>query len=139
MNRFAQLVYTARTATTGGRENGDARSADGVLDVRLSAPGSARIGTNPEQLIAAAWSASLASAIAEVARDRRIPLPAKVRIEARLSLNLGASGQYLSAELDIAVPGLAQDVVRALADEAQAICPCTRAMRGNVLLVTRAV
>ena len=52
-----KLLYTAKTHTTGGRENGASRSSDGRLDVRLSTPGSARIGTNPEQLFAAVWSA----------------------------------------------------------------------------------
>jgi lipoyl-dependent peroxiredoxin len=48
-----RLLYTAKTRTTGGREN----SSDGRLDVKLSVPGSARIGANPEQLLAAGWSA----------------------------------------------------------------------------------
>ncbi len=39
------------------------RSLDGHLDVKLAAPGSARIGTNPEQLFATAWSACFESAI----------------------------------------------------------------------------
>ena len=47
-----KLLYTGKTHTTGGRENGASRSSDGRLDVRLSTPGSARIGTNPEQLFA---------------------------------------------------------------------------------------
>ena len=64
MSTNAKVVYTAKTHTTGGRENGAARSADGLLDVRLSTPGSARIGTNPEQLFAAGWSACFESAIA---------------------------------------------------------------------------
>jgi organic hydroperoxide reductase OsmC/OhrA len=52
-----KVVYTAKTHTTGGRENGASRSSDGLLDVKLSIPGSARIGANPEQLFAAGWSA----------------------------------------------------------------------------------
>ena len=59
MSQIAKVVYTARTDTIGGRESGSSRSLDGLLDIRLSTPGSARIGTNPEQLFAAAWSASL--------------------------------------------------------------------------------
>jgi organic hydroperoxide reductase OsmC/OhrA len=43
---------------------------DGLLDIRLSTLGSARIGANPEQLFAAAWSASLESAIVAAARRR---------------------------------------------------------------------
>ena len=52
-----KVVYTAKTHTTGGRENGVSRSADGRLDIRLSPPGSSLPGTNPEQLFAAGWSA----------------------------------------------------------------------------------
>ena len=33
------------------------RSSDGRLDIKLSTPGSAGTGTNPEQLFAAGWSA----------------------------------------------------------------------------------
>ena len=64
-----KVVYTAKTHTTGGRENGASRSSDGRLDVRLSTPGSARIGTNPEQLFAAGWSACFESAIGLAARQ----------------------------------------------------------------------
>ena len=50
-----RVVYTAKTHTTGGRENGVARSSDDRLNIRLAAPGSTRSGTNPEQLFAAGW------------------------------------------------------------------------------------
>ena len=72
MTHIGKVVYTARTHTTGGRENGASRSSDGRLDVRLSTPGSPRIGTNPEQLFAAGWSACFASAIALAAHKRKI-------------------------------------------------------------------
>ena len=38
------VVYTARTHTVGGRENGVARSSDGRLDIKLSLPGSPGAG-----------------------------------------------------------------------------------------------
>ena len=69
-----KVVYTAKTHTTGGRESGVSRSSDGRLDVKLSLPGSARIGTNPEQLFAAGWSACFESAIGIAARKRKIAL-----------------------------------------------------------------
>jgi lipoyl-dependent peroxiredoxin len=53
-----KVVYTARTHTVGGRENGASRSSDGRLDVKLSLPGAARIGTNPEQLFAQTFKKS---------------------------------------------------------------------------------
>src|SRR6266567_8282039 len=87
-----KVVYTAKTHTTGGRENGVSRSFDGRLDVRLSTPGSARIGTNPEQLFAAGWSACFESAIALTARKRKIALPADVAIDAEVDLHLADGG-----------------------------------------------
>jgi hypothetical protein len=53
MSHIVRVVHTAKTGTTGGREYGASRSSDGLLDISLSIPGSARIGTNPEQLFAA--------------------------------------------------------------------------------------
>ncbi len=52
MTQIKKVLYTAKTHTTGGRESGASRSSDGYLDIKLSTPGSARIGTNPEQLFA---------------------------------------------------------------------------------------
>ena len=57
MSRIEKVLYTAKTHTTGGREPGASRSSDGRLDVKLSSPGTAGAGTNPEQLFAAGWSA----------------------------------------------------------------------------------
>jgi organic hydroperoxide reductase OsmC/OhrA len=51
-----KLLYTAKVHTTGGRD-GASRSSGGNLDVKLSTPGTACAGTNPEQLFAAGWSA----------------------------------------------------------------------------------
>jgi lipoyl-dependent peroxiredoxin len=139
MSRIAKVVYTARIATTGGRENGASRSSDGLLDIWLSTPGSARIGTNPEQLLAAGWSASFASAIASIAYERKITLPAGVRIDAEVNLSYGENGHFLSVQLDIALPGLERDVVQILVDEANQICPYSKATRGNIDLITRVV
>src|SRR6201988_3406488 len=127
-----KVIYTARTRTTGGRENGAARSSDGRLDVRLSAPGSARIGTNPEQLFAAGWSACFESAIALVARQKKIALPGEVAIDAEGDLNLLDGGYVLSARLHVSLPGIARDVAQALLDEAHTICPYSKATRGNI-------
>jgi hypothetical protein len=41
--REGKVVYTAKTRTSGGRENGVSRSSDGRLDVKLSLPGAVRI------------------------------------------------------------------------------------------------
>jgi osmotically inducible protein OsmC len=132
MSQNAKVLYTAKTHTTGGRENGTSRSSDGRLDVRLSAPGSARIGTNPEQLFAAGWSACFESAIALAARKRTIALTAEVVIDAEVDLHLADSGYFLSARLHIKIPGVERDTAQTLVDEAHEICPYSKATRGNI-------
>src|SRR5215470_275708 len=109
-NEEGKVIYTARTRTTGGRDNGASRSADGHLDVKLATPGSTRIGTNPEQLFAAGWSACFESALALAARKAKVTLPGEVAIDAEVDLNLGDSGYFLSARLNVSVPGIAPDV-----------------------------
>jgi osmotically inducible protein OsmC len=132
MNEIGKAVYTAKTHTTGGRENGASRSSDGRLDVQLSTPGSARIGTNPEQLFAAGWSACFESAMGLVARKMKITLPPDLAIDAEVDLNQGEGGYFLSARLNISLPGIAREVAKTLAHEAHQVCPYSKATRGNV-------
>jgi len=126
-----KVVYTAKTHTTGGRENGSSRSSDGRLDVKLSLPGAARIGTNPEQLFAAGWSACFESAIGLVARKKKIAL-ADLTIDAEVDLHLAEGEYFLSTRLNVHLPGIERDVARALVDEAHQICPYSKATRGNI-------
>jgi lipoyl-dependent peroxiredoxin len=132
MSHIVKVLHTAKTETRGGRDNGASRSSDGLLDIRLSTPGSARIGTNPEQLFAAGWSASFANAITLAACKRKIAPPADVRIDAEVDLNLGDGGHFLSARLSVRLPGLECSVAKELVDEATEICPYSRATRGNI-------
>ena len=127
-----KVVYTAKTHTTGGRENGASRSSDGHLDIKLSTPGTAGIGTNPEQLFAAGWSACFESAIGLVARKRKITLPADVAIDAEVDLNLADGGYFLGARLNVSLPGVERAIAEALVDEAHQICPYSKATRGNI-------
>jgi lipoyl-dependent peroxiredoxin len=139
LSQIAKVVYTARTSTTGGRENGASRSSDGLLDIRLSTPGSTRIGANPEQLFAAGWSASFESAIALAARKRKISLPGGVSIDAEVDLNLGDGGYFLSARFNVRLPGVERNVAKALVDEAHEICPYSKATRGNIEVTIKLV
>jgi Ohr subfamily peroxiredoxin len=134
-----KVLYTARTHTAGGRENGTSRSCDGRLDVQLAVPGSARIGTNPEQLLAAGWSACFESAIRQAARERRMALPGDPAIDAEVDLHLGEGGYTLSARLNVSLPGVERSLARTLVDEAHQICPYSKAMRGNIDVVIEVV
>ena len=132
MTPAAKLLYTARTHTSGGRQDGMSRSSDGRLDVRLSPPGAAGDGTNPEQLFAAGWSACFEGAIGIAARKKRIALPRKIAIDAEIDLIQLDEAYSLRARLNVSLPGLERDVARGLIDEAHQICPYSKAVRGNI-------
>ena len=132
MTKSGKMLYTAKTRTIGGRENGVSRSFDGRLDVRLSTPGSARIGTNPEELFAAGWSACFESAIALAARKRKITLPADLVIDAEVDLGVADDSYFLRIRFNISLPGVERAAAQALADEAHQICPYSKATRGNI-------
>jgi Ohr subfamily peroxiredoxin len=126
------VLYTAMTRTTGGREHGAARSSDGRLDIRLSMPGSTGVGTNPEQLLAAGWSACFEGEMRLAALKMRVSLPADMAIEAKVDLCLADDAYFLQVRLNIGLPGLPRDIARALADTAHQTCPYSKATRGNI-------
>jgi lipoyl-dependent peroxiredoxin len=135
MAQIGKVVYTAKTHTTGGRANGASRSSDGSLDIRLSTPGSARIGTNPEQLFAAALSAAFERAIVLAAHQKKIALPADLTIDAEVDLNLADGRYFVSARFNVNLPGVECVVAQALLIEARQICPYSRATGGNLDVV----
>ena len=126
-----KVLYTGRTHTTGGRD-GAARSSDGRLDVKLTSPGAPGVGTNPEQLFAAGWSACFIGAIGLAARERKVAVPAETAVDAEVDLRHGERGYVLQARLNVALPGLDRETARALVDAAHQTCPYSKATRGNI-------
>ncbi|HVU96528.1 MAG TPA: organic hydroperoxide resistance protein [Puia sp.] len=127
-----KVLYTAKTHTTGNRENGVSRSDDGNLDIRIALPGSGKPGTNPEQLFAAGWSACFDGALGIAAGKSKVTLPADRWIDAEVDLNLNGASFFLRARLNIHLPGLDPEVARSLTDAASTICPYSKAIEGNV-------
>ena len=134
-----KVLYTAKTHTTGGRENGHAKSSDGQLDVKLSPPGSGRPGTNPEQMFASGWSACFEGAMGIAARNNKVTLPPETAIDAEVDLNRDDSGFFLSARLNVSLPGIPRDVAQKIVDEAHQTCPYSKATRGNIDVSIRVV
>jgi osmotically inducible protein OsmC len=131
MTTQAKRLYTAKGHTTGGRE-GASRSSDGRLDIRLSTPGGAGSGTNPEQLFAAGWSACFEGAMAIAARKMNVVLPADLAIDAEVDLNSDDGAFFLSARLSVSLPGMDRNDARAVVDAAHQTCPYSKATRGNI-------
>lgn len=127
-----KVLYTAQEHTTGGRDGGASRSNDGRLDIKLSLPGTPGAGTNPEQLLAAGWSACFIGAMRIAAGNMKVRIPADVAVDAEIDLCTGDDGYFLQARLNISLPGLDLELARALADAAHATCPYSKATRGNI-------
>jgi Ohr subfamily peroxiredoxin len=131
MTKLDKVLYTAKTHTTGGRD-GASRTSDGRLDVKLSSPGTAGTGTNPEQLFAAGWSACFIGAMGVVARQKKIVLPADTAGDAEVDLGTNDGGYLLRGRLNVSLPGLDRETARAVVDAAHQTCPYSKATRGNI-------
>ncbi len=131
MTKIEKVLYTGKTHTTGGRD-GLTRSDDAQLDVKLSPPGTAQPGTNPEQLFAAGWSACFIGAMGLAAGKRKLRLPADTAVDAEVDLGTTDGAYFLQARLNVSLPGLDPELARALIEEAHQTCPYSKATRGNI-------
>jgi lipoyl-dependent peroxiredoxin len=138
MTKPDKVLFTAKVHTTGGRD-GTSRSSDGHLDVTLSSPVSAGVGTNPEQLFAAGWSACFEGAMGLAARKMRVVLPADTAIAAEVDLCLTDGAYFLQARLNVSLPGVEPGVAQALVDAAHQTCPYSKATRNNIDVVINLV
>jgi Ohr subfamily peroxiredoxin len=131
MASLDKVLYTARAHTTGGRD-GQSRTDDGRLDVRMTPPGAPGNGTNPEQLFAAGYSACFIGAMKAVAGKQKIELPADLAVDAEV--DLGPVGQVygIAVRLKVSLPGMDRAAAQALVDTAHQVCPYSNATRGNI-------
>lgn len=135
MPSIEKVLHTGRTLTRGGRD-GRARSDDGYLDIRLSPPGTVVAGTNPEQLLAAAWSACFIGTLRQAANARRVAFPSDVAVATEVDLGHAQNGFFLRVRFAVSLPGIDPDVAQQLIEAAHRNCPYSKAMRGNVDVAT---
>ena len=132
MTKLAKVLYTAKTHTTGGRDDGASRTDDGRLQVTLSRPGTSGSGTNPEQLFAAGWSACFLSAITLIAGKRKIALPTELAADADVELGTLRGGVGLAARLNVSLPGVDHETAQSLVEAASHVCAYSLATSGNI-------
>lgn len=135
----SKVLYTGKTRTSGGREHGESRSSDGRLDIKLSSPGSAGPGTNPEQLFAAGWSACFEGAMGLAAKKMNVEVPSDSAIDAEVDLCFADGAYSLKARLNVSLPGLSRKTAEALAEAAHETCPYSKATRGNIDVVINVI
>ena len=139
MTQIEKVLYTGKTHTSSGGRDGESRSSDGRLDIKLSRPGSAGNGTNPEQLFAAGWSACFIGAMGRAAGSQKITLPADLAVDAEVDLGTAGDAFFLQARLNVSLPGLDREVARNIVDAAHQLCPYSKATRGNIDVVINLV
>ena len=139
MTQLEKVLYTGKTHTSSGGRDGTARSSDGRLDIKLSSPGSTGIGTNPEQLFAAGWSACFIGAMGLAAAKIKISLPTDLAVDAEVDLGTTGGAYFLQARLNVSVPGMDREVAQSLVDAAHQTCPYSKATRGNIDVVINLV
>ena len=125
----AKVLFTGKTHTTSGQD-GAARSSDGFLDIKLPQPHPAA-----EDLFGAAWSACYMGAIEVAASRRKIKLPDQVAVDAEIKLNLEGGSFFLTARLDVSVPGVDREVAQELIQAAHGICPYSKAMLHGAIAI----
>lgn len=125
-----KVLYTAKTHATGGRD-GQGRSDDGRIEVKLSPPGQGT-GTNPEQLFGIGYSACFLGALKAVAPKLKATVPAETSIAAEVDLGPTSLGYGISVRLNISLPGMERAAAEQLVAEAHKVCPYSNATRGNI-------
>jgi osmotically inducible protein OsmC len=133
--KIEKVLYRAKVTASGGRE-GKAVSSDNVLDVKLTTPkelgGAGAIGTNPEQLFAAGYSACFLGALKFVASQQKVALPAEASITGTVGIGPIPTGFGIEVELQISLPGVDKNQAQGLIEKAHIVCPYSNAARGNI-------
>jgi Ohr subfamily peroxiredoxin len=142
MSKIQKVLMTGKTRTTGTDAEIISGNHKGKLNINLTVPGNSaartylfeEIGNHPtaEQLFAGAWSACYIGAIGVVAAQKKVTLPKDTAVEIEVDLGLGDNEYLLQARINLIVPGIAHDVATAIAHAADAMCPYSKATRGNI-------
>jgi osmotically inducible protein OsmC len=130
---MTDALYTAHAHAVGGRQ-GTAKTDDGHLDVALGYPksmGGNGEGTNPEQLFAAGYAACFLGALGLVARAAGVKL-GEHSLDSEVDLIKDDTSFHIGARLTLNAPELDKAVALDLLHKAHAVCPYSRATRGNI-------
>lgn len=134
------IDYTAVAINTGGRK-GHVRTDDGKLDFDVSMPkeiGGDGEKTNPEQFFAAAYATCFGGALGAVAGKTSLR---DSEIKAKVYLgNYGPDSFGLAVDIEVKIPQ-AESLAHAqeLVEAAHAVCPYSKATRGNIEVTVKAV
>ena len=146
MPKIEKVLFTGKTHTVVNRDPNAQRGAHGVVDIKLTATdGDSHdfIAVEPhptaEALFAGAWSACYIAAFGIAASLKKVTLPPDYSVDIQVDVGQTGPGWFLGAAFTIRVPGLAHDVVEAIARSAHQICPYSKAVHGNIEIALNVV
>lgn len=139
-------LYTAVATSVGGRGGGTAKTADGMLELKIGHPkelGGKHDGPNPDQLFAIAYSSCLLGAIKYVSSKQKkvVPISPDTSLTAHVSFGPRADkkGFGIEVKLEVKLPGVPKATAAALVKKAHVVCPYSHAIRNNVKVTTKIV
>jgi lipoyl-dependent peroxiredoxin len=128
-----KILYTAVATADGGRD-GKVVTDDGKIDLAVAVPksmGGSGNGTNPEQLFASGYAACFGSALAFVARSKKLAT-GSVKLRAEVGIGPKGAGFGLAVKLVATIPDLDRETAMGLLLAAHEVCPYSNATRGNI-------
>jgi len=139
MTKIEQVLFSGNSHATVNHDPNVQRGEYGVLDLKLSASGdesrefiATELHPRAEQLFSGAWSACYISAFEIAASLKKVTLPSDYSLDIEVSIGSVGTGHCIGAQFTIRAPGLATEVVEAIAHLAHQICPYSKAVHGNI-------
>ena len=138
--------YTAVATSVGGRGGGTAKTADGMLDLKIDHPkelGGKGEGANPEQLVAIGYSSCYLGALKFVATKEKKTVPVSPDSSVTAHVSFGPRGDKkgfgIEVKLEVRMPGVKKATAALLAKKAHVVCPYSWAIRKTVKVTTKIV
>lgn len=131
-----EVLFTSESTATGGGREGHVKSSTGRIDLNTNHPkemGGSGVGTNPEELFSAGYSACFLGALRAVAGKEKIEIDDASGITVQVGFGKDPDGGFaINAHLIGYLPGFEQAAAEELMEKAHQFCPYSKATRGNI-------
>lgn len=132
-----KIVYSTNATATGGGRNGQSRTHDGAVDVKLVVPkemgGPGGDGVNPEQLFATGYAACFMGAMRFVAGQKKVKVPDDATVNVAVGIGPREDqGFGLDVQIKVGLPGIDKEVAEDLIATAHKVCPYSHATSGTL-------
>ena len=132
MTETAEVLYLAKSRTTGRWEYGSARRSDGYVDIRHPTPLHNGFSEDPEQMFAAGWTVAFDGTMARAALKVKVILSDSTAIDATVELHVIDDAYVLRARLNASLLDMPPELARMLAGMTHLREPYSKSIRGTI-------